>query len=319
MASRELAFKPLDKQLPRRKGAPSGLRCESAPAFFGLGLGAASVFSSQRCGILDAMKSLLCRATPALLLSSMLVASAVGGPMSVGPAQAAYQDEDDNEPPKVQIVSPKNGAEVAIGKALFVMVKATDNTIIKKVHMHINGSEVGSIDGSADENYRFEVRDIQQGEYTFKAVAVDLAGNEASSEEIKVTGVEKKEEDEPKEKEKEKPKGEKSDEDASKKKDSKEKSEEDESKKSGKSEEGESKKKSEEDESKKKEKSKEGDSKKKSKEDESKKKESSQSDKEGEASKGGCAMNASRNFGSLSALWVVLLGAGCWRRRRAVQ
>lgn len=104
----------------------------------------------------------------------------------------AMQEQEDKEAPAVEILSPKNGFEAPLGEPLMISVKATDNVIIKKVHLHMNGTDVGSIDGSADVVYRFQVKDIQKGEYTIKAVAYDLAGNSASSDEITVTGVEGK-------------------------------------------------------------------------------------------------------------------------------
>lgn len=115
---------------------------------------------------------------------------------------APMQDEDDKEPPNVSIVSPEDGAVVAIGDPFFVRVNATDNVIVKKVHLHMNGTDVGSIDGAADAIYSFQVKDIQEGEYTIKTVVYDLAGNSASSEEITVSGVKSDPKDEEEDQEK---------------------------------------------------------------------------------------------------------------------
>lgn len=249
------------------------------------------------------------------------------------------QDEDDKEPPEVSIVSPKDGAEAPMGGPLFIRVKATDNVIIKKVHLHMNGTDVGSIDGSADVIYSFQVKDIQKGEYTIKAVAYDLAGNSTSSDEITITGVKakpkkdkekdekskdkskdsegdegEKSEDKPKDKEKDEESKDKSNSSEGEEGDKEEGNSKEGEKEEGK-EDGEKDKKSDKGEKSEGKEDKEDKGSQEPKSDKDKKGSSTQQGEDGEGSdKGGCNLG-SKDLPWWASLGFVMLGAS-WRRRK---
>jgi hypothetical protein len=83
----------------------------------------------------------------------------------------------DTEPPAVQITSPTNGAQVP--GVLQVTANATDNNLITKVELRIDGSLIGSATKSP---YVWSTATpLGQGEHGVKATAYDLMGNTAEA------------------------------------------------------------------------------------------------------------------------------------------
>ncbi len=89
----------------------------------------------------------------------------------------------DTQAPVVQITSPANGAEFGVGADFDIEVIVSDDRKVGQIEL-FNGDE--AILAKDVEPYMFEVRDIDEGVYTFKVVAKDPAGNEAESNLVEV-------------------------------------------------------------------------------------------------------------------------------------
>jgi Bacterial Ig domain len=85
--------------------------------------------------------------------------------------------------PTVAITFPTDGQELASGTDFAVMVDASDDQGISNVTLYQDGEAVAE-DGS--EPYSWQVVDLPAGVYELYVTAVDLAGNEASSETITI-------------------------------------------------------------------------------------------------------------------------------------
>lgn len=89
----------------------------------------------------------------------------------------------DTVAPVVQITSPADGAEFKVGADFDIEVIASDDRKVGQIELY-NGDE--AILAKDAEPYMFEVRDIDEGVYTFKVVAKDPAGNESESNLVEV-------------------------------------------------------------------------------------------------------------------------------------
>ncbi|RMG98636.1 MAG: PEP-CTERM sorting domain-containing protein [Deltaproteobacteria bacterium] len=94
-----------------------------------------------------------------------------------GPAQA------DDTPPSVTITSPADGAMYEAGASFQITADASDDVGVQQVDLYVDGSFSQS-DGTAP--YGWNVENIPAGTYTFYAVARDLSGNEAQSNEVTI-------------------------------------------------------------------------------------------------------------------------------------
>jgi len=98
----------------------------------------------------------------------------------------------DLEAPTVAITSPEDGLWLEPG-AVTVTAQASDDIGITEVDLIINGEEQGAPSSAAPHSWPLQLP--QDGEYTFEVVALDAAGNSATSEPVTVYVGE--EEDEP--------------------------------------------------------------------------------------------------------------------------
>ena len=85
---------------------------------------------------------------------------------------------DDGEPPTVMLSGPDDDT-VRAGTDVDLRVEAFDDTFVDRVQL-LEGNTIVGEDRAPP--YLFTVTDIEPGEYEIVAVAIDAAGNEASSE-----------------------------------------------------------------------------------------------------------------------------------------
>lgn len=86
--------------------------------------------------------------------------------------------DDDGEPPTVILSGPDDDS-VRAGTDVDLLVEAFDDTFVDRVQL-LEGNTIVGEDRAPP--YLFTVTDIEPGQYEIVAVAVDAAGNEASSE-----------------------------------------------------------------------------------------------------------------------------------------
>ncbi len=84
----------------------------------------------------------------------------------------------DHEPPSVTITEPADGAQFEVGSEFHIAVEASDDVALAEVQL-FNGSEALQVD--VTEPFGWDVSNIPEGAYLFKAVATDIAGNSAGS------------------------------------------------------------------------------------------------------------------------------------------
>jgi hypothetical protein len=89
----------------------------------------------------------------------------------------------DNEPPTVEITSPHDNAEIKDGQKVQLKARVSDNHRIAKTDFYVDGRPVGS----STDTEAFVEWTATPGPHIVRAVAKDLAGNEASSREVKIT------------------------------------------------------------------------------------------------------------------------------------
>ena len=85
--------------------------------------------------------------------------------------------QDDGEAPTVTLFGPEDA--VRAGQDVDLLVEAFDDTFVDRVQL-LEGDTIVGEDRAPP--YRFTVTEIEAGQYELMAVAVDAAGNEASSE-----------------------------------------------------------------------------------------------------------------------------------------
>ena len=98
---------------------------------------------------------------------------------------AAIQLNVDNTPPAIRISYPQDTQDfsLAIEREIILQVEATDTIGVQRVTWYIDGKSAGETNLSPY-NLLWEP---EVGEHRLKAIAFDLAGNEAASEEISIT------------------------------------------------------------------------------------------------------------------------------------
>jgi hypothetical protein len=77
--------------------------------------------------------------------------------------------------PTVQISSPSNGTTVS--GTVTIQASASDNIGVSSIALSINGSVVGTVNGSAY-TFSWNTGSLSNGNYTITAVAKDAAGNQ---------------------------------------------------------------------------------------------------------------------------------------------
>jgi MYXO-CTERM domain-containing protein len=92
----------------------------------------------------------------------------------------------DTTPPSVSITSPANGSMFDAGAGFTITASASDNVAVETVELFNNGS---FLQEDNTDPYSWDVQSIPAGNYCFKAVAHDLAGNVAESAENCITVV----------------------------------------------------------------------------------------------------------------------------------
>ena len=85
--------------------------------------------------------------------------------------------------PTVQIVSPVDGQEFAIGSDFTIEVDAADDVGVQEIVLFNNGAQ---IETDTDEPWGWDVTNVPEGEYEFYVEATDLAGNNAQSNVVTV-------------------------------------------------------------------------------------------------------------------------------------
>jgi len=85
--------------------------------------------------------------------------------------------------PTVQIVSPNDGQEFAIGSDFTITVEAADDVGVQEIVLFNNGAQVQT---DTDEPWGWDVTNVPEGEYEFYVEATDLAGNNAQSNVVTV-------------------------------------------------------------------------------------------------------------------------------------
>lgn len=108
-------------------------------------------------------------------------------PRSLFDAQLALRLEEQNTQPAIEILSPSNGDELAVGTKVLVEVKASDpDGAIVSVRLLMNETELREIESppytwGEDEGVDPELFDMEAGQYKLKAIATDEDGNESES------------------------------------------------------------------------------------------------------------------------------------------
>lgn len=85
--------------------------------------------------------------------------------------------------PTVQITSPTDGQEFAIGSDFTISVEAADDVGVQEIVLFNNGAQVQT---DTDEPWGWDVTNVPEGEYEFYVEATDLAGNNAQSNVVTV-------------------------------------------------------------------------------------------------------------------------------------
>jgi hypothetical protein len=89
----------------------------------------------------------------------------------------------DYDPPKIEITSPRDGAEIKDGQKVLLKARASDNHRIAMTDFYVDGRSIGS----SPEAEAFVEWTATPGPHIVRAVTRDIAGNEASSNEVKIT------------------------------------------------------------------------------------------------------------------------------------
>lgn len=97
-------------------------------------------------------------------------------------------DDDDTDPnnpsPVVSITSPDNGLTYATGTDIILRANATDdNGTIDRVEFYEDDNKIGE---DKDAPFEFTWQDVEAGNYTVTAVAVDNDGGKTTSSEISI-------------------------------------------------------------------------------------------------------------------------------------
>jgi 1A family penicillin-binding protein len=89
----------------------------------------------------------------------------------------------DNEPPAIELTSPRDAAEIKDGQKVQLRARVTDNHQIGKTDFYVDGRLVGSsTEGEAAAEWT-----ATPGPHIIRAIAWDSAGNETQSKEVKIT------------------------------------------------------------------------------------------------------------------------------------
>jgi hypothetical protein len=91
----------------------------------------------------------------------------------------------DTTPPTVSITSPASGATVS--GAITVTANASDNVAVASVQFQVDGSNFGTLDTSAPYSASLSTTTLTNGKHSLTAVAIDTAGNKATSAAVSVT------------------------------------------------------------------------------------------------------------------------------------
>src|SRR5580698_5177835 len=91
----------------------------------------------------------------------------------------------DTTPPTVSITSPASGASVS--GAITVTANASDNVAVASVQFQVDGSNFGTLDTSAPYSASLSTTTLTNGKHSLTAVAIDTAGNKATSSAISIT------------------------------------------------------------------------------------------------------------------------------------
>jgi len=91
--------------------------------------------------------------------------------------------EPDAGPPTVEITSPSDGDTFEVGADFTITVEADDDKGVVQVDLYNNGAQQGSDDTAP---WGWEVENIPEGSYEFHVIAIDEAGNEATSDVVRI-------------------------------------------------------------------------------------------------------------------------------------
>ena len=92
-----------------------------------------------------------------------------------------------DKPPTVRIVGPASGTSFSAPSNIIVSVTATQSQgQIRKIDFYANDRLLGSASDISTDNFKFNWRDVQKGEYVLKAIAHNDLGVTNASEEVRI-------------------------------------------------------------------------------------------------------------------------------------
>jgi hypothetical protein len=91
----------------------------------------------------------------------------------------------DTTPPTVSITSPTPAATVS--GTITVTANASDKVPVASVQFQVDGSNFGALDASAPYSASLNTGTLTNGKHSLTAVAIDTAGNKATSSAVSVT------------------------------------------------------------------------------------------------------------------------------------
>lgn len=92
----------------------------------------------------------------------------------------------DSGPPRIELVSPGDGAQIVAGADLEVEIEADDDVRVDRVVLFEGDRELGE---DRSPPWKFVVAAVPSGSYMLRARAIDLAGHEQDSETIAITAI----------------------------------------------------------------------------------------------------------------------------------
>jgi hypothetical protein len=113
------------------------------------------------------------------------VAIDTAGNKATSSAVSITVNNADTTPPSVSITSPASGATVS--GTIVVTANASDSVAVASVQFQVDGSNFGVLDTSAPYSASLSTGTLTNGKHSLTAVAIDTAGNKATSSAVSIT------------------------------------------------------------------------------------------------------------------------------------